>query len=342
MIPEFSYLQGQPAGTGRLKTTPEDFFVREHLNFTPSGEGEHLLIRVRKRGMNTAFVAKKLAELVEVPARQVGWAGLKDRHAVTEQWFAIHLPGKAMPDLSPLESDELQILEVTRHNKKMRTGALSGNDFKLVLRELSDPDEVMTRLERLKELGVPNYYGLQRFGRDGKNIERAAAMFGGARVRDKMQRSMALSSARSLLFNQVVSERLSQELATTLMAGDCVMLRGSRSFFSEPELSDELLERFASGDIQLSAPLWGRGELGSQGAARELEQSALSEFADFCEGLEKAGMKQERRALMLHPEALDWQLEGDMLTLSFHLPSGSFATSVVRELVQAIEVDSER
>ncbi|WP_107850732.1 tRNA pseudouridine(13) synthase TruD [Oceanimonas marisflavi] len=334
------YLHGEPTVGGRLKAAPEHFVVREDLGFAPGGEGEHIFLHIRKRGQNTQWVARDLARLAGVAQRDVTWAGLKDRHAVTEQWFGVHLPGKEMPDFSPLESDDVQILAIARHNKKLKTGALKGNWFELTLSELEGEGDLESRLAVIGDRGVPNYFGDQRFGHQGGNIEQAKAMFGGKRIKDRNKRSMYLSAARSYLFNLAVSHRLAQGKGEELLDGDCVMLAGSQSFFTLNEdnpLDETMQARFAEGDIRLSAPLWGRGRLPAEGEAAELEQTALADMQDLQQGLEANGLKQERRALLLKPEQLSWQRSGDSLKLSFWLPAGSYATSLVREIIKEKE-----
>ncbi|MDP5292203.1 tRNA pseudouridine(13) synthase TruD [Oceanimonas sp. CHS3-5] len=337
---DWHYLHGEPAASGRLKAEPEHFVVREDLGFAPSGEGEHIFLHIRKRGQNTQWVARDLARLAGVAQRDVTWAGLKDRHAVTEQWFGVHLPGKEMPDFSPLENDDVQILAIARHHKKLKTGALKGNWFELTLTGLEDDEELEARLAAIRERGVPNYFGDQRFGHDGGNIAQARAMFGGKRIKDRNKRSMYLSAARSYLFNLAVSHRLAQHTGEQLLNGDCVMLAGSQSFFTindDNPLDDALRARFASGDIRLSAPLWGRGRLPSEADAASLEQAALAGMEELQSGLEANGLKQERRALLLKPEQLSWQRSERSLTLSFWLPAGSYATSLVREIIKEKE-----
>ncbi len=339
MLEQLAYLHGTPTARGILKAEATDFVVNEDLGFAPCGEGEHIFVRVRKTGENTAWVAGLLADAAGVARNAVTWAGLKDRHAVTEQWFGIHLPGKGEPDLSVIENDNIRILEVKRHNKKLRVGYLKGNHFTLRLTGLEQADGLESRLQAIATQGVPNYYGEQRFGRGGNNLEAAKAMFAGKRIKDRNKRSLYLSAARSMLFNAIVSARIEQGLAHQLLAGDCVMLKGSHSIFSEESVTPELEARLASGDVQLTAPQWGRGRLASQGAAAEFEQEVLAPYGDWCEGLEKAGLDQDRRPLLLKPEQMSWQREDEVLTLSFFLPAGAFATSVVRELMQAEEAD---
>lgn len=334
---QWHYLHGQPECSGRLKAAPEDFIVREDLGFLPCGEGEHILLYIRKRGQNTQWVARELARLAGVAQRDVTWAGLKDRHAVTEQWFGVHLPGKAEPDFSGLENDDLQILARARHNKKLKTGALKGNWFELTITEMSGQAALESRLAAIAARGVPNYFGDQRFGHHFGNLDQARAMFNGRRIKDRNKRSLYLSAARSYLFNLAASKRLAAGLGEQLLAGDCLMLSGSQSFFTLNEdnpLDDAMQARFAEGDVRISSPMWGRGRLPSADAAAELELSALNEQEEICRGLEANGLKQERRALLLKPIDMSWQLEQDRLRLSFWLPAGSYATSLVRELVK--------
>ena len=344
-VPAWHYLHGEPSVQGRLKAAPEYFKVREDLGFTPCGEGEHILLYIRKRGQNTQWIARELARVAGVTQREVTWAGLKDRHAVTEQWFGVHLPGKAEPNFSSLENADVQILARARHNKKLKIGALKGNWFELVisdlvLNEASDRSALEARLTAIARRGVPNYYGEQRFGHHFGNIVQARAMFNGRKVKDRNKRSLYLSAARSYLFNLAASARLSAGLGEQLLNGDCLMLAGTQSFFTindDNPLDHNLQARFADEDVRLSAPLWGRGRLPSLDAAAELELAALTAQADLCQGLENQGLKQERRALLLKPQDMSWQQQGDRLQLSFWLPAGSYATSVVRELVKDSE-----
>lgn len=332
-LPEWNYLHGKPEWSGRFKAQPEDFVVIEDLGFEPDGNGEHILVSVRKRGENTAWIAGLLAKAAGVNRGAVTWAGLKDRHAVTEQWFGIHLPGKDEPDLSIIENENIQILQRSRHSRKMRTGALKGNYFRLVLRDVERCDAIEARLQAIGQAGVPNYFGEQRFGRNGSNLEAAEAMFGGKRIKDRDKRSIFLSAARSYLFNQVISARIQAGLARQMLAGDCLMLAGSHSFFSEAEISSELMARLASGDLQLTAPLWGRGRDTAQGPALEFEREVLAAFEVWRLGLEAAGLQQERRPLLLVPHDWRWEWSPEGLVLNFWLPAGCYATSLLRELL---------
>ncbi|MEA5669063.1 tRNA pseudouridine(13) synthase TruD [Stenotrophomonas sp. MH1] len=328
---------GAPLLTASIRSTPEDFQVDELPAFEATGEGEHLLLDIRKRGANTVAVAKQLAQWAGLPEMAVSYAGQKDRHAVTTQRFSVHLPRRVAPDLAALASDDVQVLASTWHNRKLQRGALAGNRFKLVLRDLQgDAAAIDERLRLIAARGLPNWFGEQRFGRDGGNVPAALQMFAGRRVR-KDQRSMLLSAARSALFNRVLAARVEQGNWDTPLDGEVWMLDGSRSVFGPEPMSDVLAKRLARFDIHPSAPLWGVGELRSTDAARALEEQALSDDQALAlrAGLEEAGLKQERRALRLRPALMQHQwLAADVLELSFALPPGCYATAVLHELGQ--------
>ncbi|MDX2370638.1 MAG: tRNA pseudouridine(13) synthase TruD, partial [Colwellia sp.] len=199
MLPELTYLHGKPQSSGLLRSQKNDFKVFEQLPFSPIGEGEHLFIYIRKTGANTVFVARELAKYFKVKEQLVSYAGLKDRFAVTEQWFGVHVPGKQVYDLQDLTIEGVEVLEYARHNKKLRTGALTGNRFELILRHVTDLQALHKRWNDIVEQGVPNYFGEQRFGIDGGNIDKALALFSGTKVKDKKKRGMYLSAARSCI-----------------------------------------------------------------------------------------------------------------------------------------------
>ncbi|MDQ2075407.1 tRNA pseudouridine(13) synthase TruD [Marinimicrobium sp. ABcell2] len=304
---DFPYAYGAPLASAQFRVEPEDFQVEEFLGFEPSGEGEHCLVHLRKRGENTAWVADKIAQRAGVPVRDIGYCGLKDRHAVTSQWFSVYLPGQAEPDWSDLNSETVQVLASGRHNKKLRRGGHAANRFVIRLRDLSTQDGIQERLERLFSEGVPNYFGEQRFGSQGSNLHRAQSLLVDRRnIRNRTQRSMALSAARSWLFNKVLGERVLQDN------------------WRLPLLGDPL--------DTASGPLWGRGRPLASEATLELESNVLAPWANWCSGLEHVGLHQERRGLLLMPEDASWRwLEND-LELAFTLAPGTFATAILREI----------
>lgn len=334
---------GAPVLAAQFRASPEDFRVDEIDGFEASGSGEHLLLTVEKRGMNTAFAAKRIAQWASLPELAIGYAGLKDRHAVTCQRFSVHLPKRVAPDLDSLQSDDFRVLKSEWHAKKLPRGALAGNRFVLVLRDVQGGrDAVEQRLQAIAARGVPNYFGEQRFGRDGDNVANALAMFGGRRVR-REQRTMLLSAARSELFNRVLATRVAAGNWDQGLDGEVWLLDGSRSVFGPEPWSDALAARLAAFDIHPSGPLWGAGELRTASVARDIEASALVEdpAPALRAGLEAAGLKQERRALRLKPQQLQWRwLQDETLELQFAFPPGTYATVVLRELGEIANASS--
>lgn len=324
---------GTPPLTATLRSTPEDFRVEEILGYDADGEGEHALLWVEKREANTDWVARELARFAGVSPMNVGYAGLKDRHAVTRQAFTVQLPGKADPDWSAFPHTEVKILASTRHKRKLKRGALRGNRFVLVLRNVvGDRTRAEEVLHNVASRGVPNYFGEQRFGREGGNVAQARMMFAGRRV-DRDKRSILLSAARSHIFNSVLAARVDRDAWDKPLEGEIWCLAGSRSWFG-PEPFDELLAaRLMQGDIHPSGPLWGQGEPPTNAVAGELERAVITQYSDLAEGLVAARMDQERRPLRLLPKDLLWRWLGEeTLELSFELPAGAYATVVVREL----------
>lgn len=326
---------GAPVLTARMRVSADDFHVDELDAFEPTGQGEHLLLTVEKRSTNTAHVARLLADWAGVAEVAIGYAGLKDRHAVTRQRFSVHLPRRVAPALELLDSPEVRVLEHAWHAKKLPRGALAGNRFRLVLRDVEgDRDAIETRLRTITTTGVPNYFGEQRFGRGGDNVDKARAMFAGRRVR-REERGHLLSAARSALFNTVLATRVDDGSWNQALDGECWILDGSRSVFGPEPWSDVLAERLGVFDIHPSSPLWGAGELRTTGVAQQLERAALDtdQARPLREGLEAAGLRQERRANRLRPEALAWEwLDAAALALTFALPPGTYATTVLAEL----------
>ncbi len=338
MLTENTYLHGKPESTGLLRSKMTDFKVFEQLPFTPCGEGEHLYVYIRKTGANTLFVARELAKYFQVKEQLVSYAGLKDRFAVTEQWFGVHVPGKKEYNLHDLTIEGVEVLSYQRHNKKLRTGALTGNRFEITLREVTALKALSIRWQNIVAQGVPNYFGEQRFGIEGGNIERALSLFSGQKVKDKKKRGMYLSAARSYIFNNVIHQRIEQGCFDKVAIGDVMMLSGSQSVFHLDKLDDSITARYIEKDIDITAPMWGAGELMTTGAALALEQKVADEHQDLCQGLPRFGLKQERRRIRLtitdtDIEVLPEQDGTNTVKVSFFLPAGCYATTILRELV---------
>ena len=313
---------------------PEDFEVIEQPQVEPAGAGEHLWVRVRKRNLDTWQVADRLARAAGVAPAAVGFAGLKDRRAVAEQWFSLHLPGRFDPDLSVCRDDRLTVLATARHLHGLRRGMLAGNGFRLRIRDFQgDRGRVEKILARIEGEGVPNYFGPQRFGREGGNLAAAEALLAGAGPRDRRRRGLLLSALRAALFNQVLAARVARGDWNRLVPGEVLRLAGSGAcFWSGP--GDEA--QVAAGQAHPTGPLWGRpGRTpGPRGEAARIERSALADRQAWRAGLEKAGLLMDRRALRLPVADLAWSWVQNDLVLAFSLGPGSYATAVVRELVR--------
>ncbi|WP_424948549.1 tRNA pseudouridine(13) synthase TruD [Chromohalobacter marismortui] len=317
--------------------TPDDFVVEEVFDFAPEGQGEHLWLWIEKRDLTTPEAAKHVARVCGVRPRDVGYSGLKDRIAVTRQWVSVHLPGRDAPDAFATRLSDVGIVvhEAQRHPRKLKRGVHRANRFTLRLRGAvaADPD-LSRRWRLLCEDGVPNYFGPQRFGREGRNLVLAQKAFArGWRKRDDPH-GMQLSAARSFLFNEVLAARLRAQTWRTPRPGDVLVLAGTASRFMADDVDAALRERAARGDVTPTGPLWGSGRLESGAAVAEEETRLVMQHATLVQGLEAAGVRVDRRALCVPLDAPSLTHAGpDRMTLSFGLPRGAFATSVLRELM---------
>lgn len=339
-VTAFAHVESEPDGCGKLRVEPGDFRVEEICNVDLSGEGEHVWLWIEKTGLTTPQAVERLATAIGVAVRDIGYSGLKDRHAITRQWFSLIWPIKQALPAWPA-ADEFRVLEARRHGRKLRRGTHRANRFDIIVRDVEGLDAAAfdASVARVRRDGVPNYFGPQRFGRGGRNIGLSRALFSGRRL-SRGRRSFALSAARSLIFNAVLDARLRAGAWPGPLAGDVFMLAGSRSVFAAADTDepwDSLLERALSGDIQPTGPMPGRQRgpaLQPAGAAAGLENRVLAGFPTFCEGLQRFGVDAERRALRLSVTELEAWFDDCDLRLSFTLPAGAFATSVIREFVR--------
>ena len=334
-LPDWARACGPAQLSARIRSVPEDFRVEEVLGFEADGEGPHVMLTVEKRAANTHWVAEQLARHAGIPGREVGYAGLKDRHAVTLQHFTLNLDRRPEPDWSVLADSGIKVLASARHRRKLKTGALQGNRFRLVLRDLSGPvSGLLPRLESIQADGVPNYFGVQRFGRGAANLEKAeAALSGRLRIHDRRLFSLLLSTARSLIFNDLLAERVKAGNWNKLLPGEVLMLDGSHSVFQAQEGDPELPRRLREGDVHPTGPLWGRGEPLTTGEVQALEAQVVERHAALAKGLVKVGVEMARRSLRLPVRDFTWQETGEGLVLEFFLPAGAYATTVLGELV---------
>jgi tRNA pseudouridine13 synthase len=332
---------GAPLARGTLRTDPEDFIVEEDLGFTASGAGQHVLLKVRKRNANTQWVARELAKLCGCHPRDIGYAGLKDRRAIAVQWFTVPKSQLSLEAWREARHPEFDVLEAAEHSRKLPRGALAGNRFIIRIRAIDISDaELTARTAEISRRGVPNYFGPQRFGHNGANLARIAD---GLRALRPQERGFVLSAARSLVFNAVLAARVRDGSWDHLEAGDIANLDGRGSIFPVDAIDPTLTDRTAQLDIHPTGPLWGRGVPATKQRVADLETRIAADFPQPCALTADAGMDQERRALRLAVRELTWQREPDAnaIVVRFRLTRGSFATTVLRELIDADALGDE-
>lgn len=321
-LPQWPNAYPASGASATLKLLNEDFIVTELPLQLPSGEGEHIWLDIEKNGANTAFVAQRLAEAAGVQERDVGYAGLKDRYAITRQWFSIYFPKGETPDLTQIQHPEFKVLSQSRHVKKLRPGDLQGNRFRIVLRDVTgDPgatEAIEANLKAIASHGVPNYFGAQRFGHDGGNVEQGRAMLAREiRVRNPKKKGIYLSAVRSFVFNEALALRIQQGLWGKTLPGDVMDVAGLPT-----------------------GPLWGRGRVATTDQAQALENGVAERYATLCDGMEHAGLDQDRRSLVASPVDMSWEWpQANQLVLTFTLPPGNYATSVLDEILRTTEPD---
>lgn len=335
-------LNKKPLINATIRQSVNDFQVNEELSFETSGEGEHLFLLIEKRQCNTDWVAKSLQQYFQLRSQDIGYAGKKDKHAITRQWFSCHLPGKNI-DVELLEkeffsNENLKLIELTRHNKKLRKGSVLANHFTIKLTNLSgevNNDTIDKVIKKLKTQGFPNYFGYQRFGHNAENLSKANLLLTGKiKIRSKNKKGLYLSAARSFLFNQLLSERIHLKNFTTPVSGDCFNINGSQSYFYENPITRQTIERLTNGEIHISGNLTSQKESATRLEARKIESDIESEFPEWIKGFQHFKMSAARRAFRVIPQNLivNHLAKTEML-LQFSLPSGSFATSLLREIV---------
>ncbi len=333
-LPDWHNAYGGAQSSGTIRTIADDFFVNEIQSFEPSGVGEHAFLQIEKSSENTDYVARLLARFAGVRQRDVSYAGLKDRYARTIQWFSVWLPGKPDPDWQDFNSESIKVLQAVRHSKKLKRGSLAANEFILRIRDWVGDQEILERqLQTIKIQGVPNYFGEQRFGREGANIAKALALFAGEKV-SRNRRSIYLSAARSYLFNHMLSHRVNNNTWNQALVGDVLMFDNSHSFFKVEALDASILQRVDSLDAHPTAALWGKGETQVNADVALWEQQIIKQYNDLAQGLCAVGMEQDRRALRCHIHQLQWQfIDNTSLELSFTLNAGCYATALLKEII---------
>ena len=342
---KWCYMLGKPRATGIIRSEPEDFQVEEELGFDPTGDGEHLWINVSKRLLNTMDVVTMIGAATGINKKDIGFSGQKDRNAVATQWFSLphnNHPKSLVDQLANFCSvrTDLKLNHTALHSTKLRRGTHRSNRFQIRIRSFNgDRQDLESRLGRICTDGAPNYFGPQRFGRKSRNLKTAVNLFGGkVSGLDRNARSMAVSAARSWLFNQVLSERLGSMGSNEPVLGDAMQLDGSNAFFIHDGSDSSVVDRIRRHDIHITGPLWGLGELPTRGSVARFESSTVGKIRLLPAGLEHAGLRQQRRALRMIPRELRWSVEqGHVLHLEFALTRGSFATALLRELFCQLE-----
>lgn len=333
------YAYGQPSSTGQFKTHPADFKVDEQLGFELTGEGEHLFLRVEKENLNTEELIKQIARSLNKSPRLISHAGLKDRQAITTQWLSVHCPGENINVSEILQGTHWRILENKRHAKKLKIGGLASNRFQIVLRGVTNCDALQERLKLIQKEGVPNYFGPQRFGHQGRNlIEAQAVLLEKKRIKDRFLRGIYYSAARAFLFNRILSSRVERNDWNKPIPGDVMQLNGRHSIFAIDVPDETIFQRVAEQDISPASVLYGKGPDLLQNEALSVQNTILEPFLSWCEALEAHGLERAYRAHILGVPNLSWEwqnnsAEASTLLLSFELPPGAYATSILREML---------
>ncbi|MDQ3262655.1 MAG: tRNA pseudouridine(13) synthase TruD [Myxococcota bacterium] len=327
---------GVPPCGGKIRTLPEDFQVEEQPAYLPNGAGEHLFLWIEKRGVDTPRVARALAAALGIKDREVSYAGLKDRHAITRQFFSV--PSTAEEKLPAFSLEGVTVLSARRHQNKLRPGHLRGNIFTLRIREVTDPGAARAAFAQLTEEGLPNFFGAQRFGIRGDNAQQGMALLRGEKLPvrpERFLRKLYLSAAQSLLFNQALAARMDAGTWRTALLGDVLKKSDSGGAFVcvDPAVDQPRVDRF---EVSPAGPLFGPKMLPATQAVAEAEAALLGPHglhpSDFMRGGDETlGARRAYRVRLEEPQFLE---EGRDLVLRFGLTSGSYASGVLEELLK--------
>jgi len=339
-LPEWPYSLGAPEARGVIRSCPEDFIVEEIPRVHPEGAGSHLWLWVEKRSANTDWVARELASAFGCHQRDIGFAGMKDRHAVTRQWFSVPETDAAEQSIDELRIEGVRILENHKHTRKLKRGTLDGNRFQLRIRNFDgDIAQTIQRLEQIRANGVPNYFGPQRFGHQGRNVEKGFKLLQKNARLKRNKKGIYLSAIRSFLFNHVLAERVRNGTWNTIINGELAMLDGTRSIFPCEMPIADIEDRCNRLDIHPTGPMPGEDGTQPQGDAAKLEQDVIQNWPELVRVLISHRVESSRRALRLFPGGFKWEFRGNDLELNFELPPGTYATTVLREILVFSEAD---
>ena len=331
-----------PGCGGHFKETPDDFEVEEIPAYLPSGEGEHLYLKVEKRGVATPDAAKRLSRHLGLPEGAVSWAGLKDKQALTRQWMSVAARPGAEAELATFIDPEVKLLEVTRHRNKLKGGHLHGNRFKIRLASVKDPGAARAVLAVLKERGLPNYFGAQRFGAAGTNAARGKAILlkaaaGGRRGRPDFERKLLLSAYQSELFNRLLARRLEAGLFSKVKKGDVLKKHETSGEFvcAEVAIDQPRMDAF---EVSPTGPMYGPSMRRAEDEAGADEAKVLAEEGLTIESFAGGGGETDgaRRFYRIGLPDVGLEERGSDLWLAFTLPAGAYATVVLAELLKPI------
>lgn len=336
-----------PGTGGRIKERPEDFEVEEIPAYEPSGMGDHLYLWVEKTGMGADYFLRQLAQRLGVRRDEIGTAGLKDRHAVTRQWVSV--PAGAADQVGRLDGDGIRVLSVSRHTNKLRPGHLRGNRFRVLVRGVTQAgaEVLQSLLERLRQHGLPNYYGPQRFGRDGDTARAGFALLRGepapgAAKRNPFLRKLALSAAQAALFNHYLARRFMDGLLRRVLAGDVMGKWPAGGMFRAEDVAAEQA-RFDAREIVSMGPIFGRKTFPAAAEAAAREAVTLADAGltpDSFNGFGKL-LQGTRRHNLVYVDDLAAAPDADGMRLTFSLPAGSYATILLQEITKTAPADSE-
>jgi len=344
------YLTAELPGIGGLlKQSPDDFVVEELPAYPPGGEGEHLFLWIEKRDLAAEQMHARIARTLGLSRTDVGIAGLKDRRAVTRQFVSV--PARCEALIPALESADLHVISVARHRNKLRTGHLRGNRFEIVVRDVAG--DALSRAtgiaDVIRERGFPNYYGEQRFGIDDATVALGFDLLAGHKkprdippARRRFLLRLSLSAVQSRLFNEVLAERLESGRLHGIETGDVMQVAASRGCFVVEDVAAEQV-RFDRRETVVTCPLPGVEMKSAIGATQEREQAALDRHGITREMLAEYRrlIPGARRAALIWPEELEIDAVADVLRFRFALPSGVYATTLLREFMKSEIVAEE-
>lgn len=330
LTPQFSGIGG------RIKVELADFEVEEIPVYEPSGSGAHLFLWIEKTDLGAEYFIRQVARRLGVANGEIGTAGLKDRRAITRQW--VSAPASCEAALGQLEGNGIRVLRVSRHTNKLKAGHLRGNQFRLLIRDVDTSIDPTPILDSIRDFGLPNFYGPQRFGRDGETASLGMSLLKGepTKVRNPFLRKLALSAAQSLLFNDCLAKRMSDGLLRTVLAGDVMAKWPAGGMFTAEDVDAEQA-RFDRRETVTAGPMFGRKTFPAKGVAAERELAVLASaglgsalFNNFGKLLQGT-----RRHNLVYVEDLAWNRDESGIRLSFSLPAGTYATVLLREVMKS-------